>query len=76
MRKTFSVAGMHCDGCERSIGEALKQVDGVTAVSADHQSGTVVIDGDQDVAEDALRAAIEDAGYDVLPDGGRQLPMA
>lgn len=76
MRTTFNVAGMHCDGCERSIGTALEQIAGVRIVSADHESGIVVVDSADDTERDALAAAIEEAGYDVLPDPGRRLPLA
>jgi len=35
-RKTISVTGMSCNGCEQTVGNALKTIDGVTRVDADH----------------------------------------
>jgi len=42
-RKTISVTGMSCNGCEQTVGNALKTIDGVTRVDADHEGDTVEI---------------------------------
>jgi copper chaperone CopZ len=60
---TLQVKGMTCDGCERAIEHALAKVEGVRAVKADHAKGLVTVEGEA-VELDALRAAVEDAGYD------------
>jgi copper chaperone len=70
----INVAGMHCDGCERSISNAISRLDGVSEVEADFVSGSVVVTGEQ-LARDAISTAIEDAGYEVVPEGGKQLPV-
>ncbi|MFB6162582.1 MAG: heavy-metal-associated domain-containing protein [Halococcoides sp.] len=62
MAQTYTVEGMECTGCETTVIETVEAVDGVTGVSADHESDTVSVEGDADPA--AVRAAIEDAGYD------------
>jgi len=64
-RKTFSVTGMSCDGCERNVENALRNVEGVTRVDADHEGATVEVVVEADVADDDIEAAIENAGYDV-----------
>ena len=74
-RTTLKVAGMHCDGCERSISNALARIDGVTSVDADFQTGVVEVSLDTEVDRATLEGAIEDAGYDVLPDDKRPLPL-
>lgn len=61
MPRNITVDGMSCGGCERTVEEALVEVDGVESASADHGSGTVTVDGDADESE--LIQAIEDAGY-------------
>ncbi len=63
-RQSFTVTGMSCGGCEENVESSLTSIDGVSSVSADHESDTVEVDAD-DVAADELTAAIEDAGYDV-----------
>ena len=64
-RETLSVAGMACDGCERNVESALGDLDGVTRVKADHEDGTLEVVVDDEVPDEDVRAAIEDAGYDV-----------
>ena len=73
---TLNVSGMTCDGCERSIQNALARIDGVASVEADHQRGTTTITLETPVDRKTLEGAVEDAGYDVLPDDAQQLPMA
>ena len=64
-RQTVSVIGMSCTGCEQNIENALKNVDGVTRVTADHQGDIIEVVVENNVTEDSLHAAIEQAGYDV-----------
>lgn len=62
-RKTLTVEGMACGGCETNVEEAVGALDGTESVEADNESDTVEVEGDVD--DDAVRAAIEDAGYSV-----------
>jgi len=64
MQKDDLVTGMSC-GCEQTVGNALKTIDGVTRVDADHEGDTVEIVVEETVTDDDLHAAIEQAGYDV-----------
>jgi copper chaperone len=64
-RKTISVTGMSCNGCEQNVESALQKLDGVTRVEGDHEADTVEVVVDDDVADDDVHAAIEQAGYDV-----------
>lgn len=60
----FSVEGMSCTGCEQTVTNAVKQVEGVRRVEADHETGNVEVtveSGD----EAGIRQAIHDAGFDV-----------
>jgi copper chaperone len=63
-RETISVDGMSCDSCERNVENVLRTLDGVSRVEADHEGDTVEVVED-DVADDDVHAAIEQAGYDV-----------
>jgi len=51
-RKTISVTGMSCNGCEQTVGNALKTIDGVTRVDADHEGDTVEIVVEETVTDD------------------------
>lgn len=64
-QKTITVTGMSCTGCEQTVENALRDVDGVTRVEADHEGDTVEVVVDGDTADDSLTAAIRDAGYEV-----------
>lgn len=58
----MTVTGMSCGGCEQNVEDAVSELDGVTAVEADHEADRVVIDGS--VSTGDARAAIKDAGYE------------
>jgi copper chaperone len=62
----YSVPGMSCAHCEAAIAREVEQVAGVTAVDVDLDGKTVVVRGDG-LSDDAVRAAIDEAGYDVAP---------
>ena len=61
----YTVVGMTCGHCVSSVTEEVAQVPGVTDVNVDLASGglTVISNGDMDDA--AVRAAVEEAGYQV-----------
>lgn len=60
---TYSVPGMTCDHCVRAVTSELAAVAGVSDVSVDLATKLVVVSG-IDLEDDALRAAIEEAGYE------------
>lgn len=64
--KVFHVPGMTCGHCRMAITQAVKGLPGVAGVDVDLASKrvTVTFDGGR-VGEEAIRAAIEDAGYEV-----------
>jgi copper chaperone len=62
----FDVQGMTCQGCVASVTRVLKAVPGVADVSVTLQPGTAAVAYDITRTNvSALKAAIEDAGYDV-----------
>ncbi len=66
MEKTFRVEGMSCGGCVASVERAVTALPGIEAVSvmlAEKQATVRFDDAKVDAA--TIRAAIEDAGYDV-----------
>lgn len=63
MPTTYSVPDISCDHCVAAITDAVTPIDGVDRVSVVVESKSVTVDGSFDDA--AVRAAIDDAGYDV-----------
>jgi copper chaperone len=60
---TFNVPSMSCGHCVSAITAELKEVSGVAMVAIDLDTKAVVVTG-ENLSEDALRAAIEEAGYE------------
>ena len=60
---TYSVPAIHCDHCAMSIREELSEVEGVEDVDVDLDSKIVTIHG-RELADEHLRAAIHEAGYE------------
>ena len=61
----FNVEGMMCNGCQNRVQNALKTIDGVGEVVANHKDGTVVVTLNSKVDRDVIKEKIEDLGYDV-----------
>jgi copper ion binding protein len=61
--KTYTVTGMTCEHCVRSVTEEVGALDGVTGVSVDLPSGQVTVASDREVGVAEMRAAVEEAGY-------------
>lgn len=63
---TLTVNGMTCGGCENAVKRVLSMVDGVSNVTASHDDNRVTLDLDPArVTRDAIKGAIERAGYRV-----------
>jgi len=63
---TYTVTGMTCGHCVRSVTEEVSEVPGVTAVDVDLASGRVTVSGDRPADDAAVRAAVAEAGYRVV----------
>lgn len=64
---TYSVSGMTCGHCVASVRQEVGLIDGVTGVEVELDSGTVTVESDNPVDPAAVTAAIEEAGYEVVP---------
>ena len=62
---TYTVSGMTCGHCVSSVTEEISEIAGVTDVSVDLPTGAVTVTGDGDISADAVRAAVQEAGYEV-----------
>lgn len=61
--ETVLIEGMMCEMCEKHITDALKSVDGITDVKADHTTGKAVVTFSRVPEEAAIKEAVEDADY-------------
>jgi copper chaperone len=62
-KQTYTVAGMTCAHCVRSVTEEVGALDGVTDVAVDLPTGAVAVTSDRPLDEAQVRAAVEEAGY-------------
>ena len=63
---TFTVKGMTCDHCVRAVTQELHALPGVHDVAIELASGNVAVQSDAPLADDAVRAAVDEAGYEVV----------
>lgn len=64
MEKVLDVEGMMCQHCVAHVKKALEGIDGVEEAVVDLDAGTATAKLASDVADDALIAAVVDAGYE------------
>lgn len=62
---TYAVEGMTCDHCVKAVSAEVSKVPGVTDVAVDLPTGQVTVTADPDPDPAAVRAAVEEAGYEV-----------
>ena len=65
MEKTLNVEGMMCQHCVAHVKKALEGVAGVEEADVDLEAGTATAKMTRDVPEEALVAAVTEAGYEV-----------
>jgi copper chaperone len=61
--ETYTVTGMTCDHCSRSVSAEASAIAGVTAVDVDLATGKVAVTSEQPISTDKIREAVEEAGY-------------
>ncbi|MFE6775441.1 heavy-metal-associated domain-containing protein [Streptomyces sp. NPDC057702] len=61
----YTVTGMTCGHCEGAVTEEVSALDGVTSVTAVAASGQVTVVSATALDDDAVRAAIDEAGYEL-----------
>ena len=60
---TYTVTGMTCEHCVASVTEEVSEIAGVENVDIDLATGSVTITSSTPLEDDAVRAAVEEAGY-------------
>ncbi|MDP5182653.1 heavy-metal-associated domain-containing protein [Blastococcus sp. BMG 814] len=62
---SYTVTGMTCGHCVNAVTEEVSQVPGVTDVEVDLATGGLTVSSESPVDDAAVRAAVEEAGYEV-----------
>jgi copper chaperone len=63
---TYIVTGMTCEHCVRAVTDELGGLPGVSRVAVDLASGQVQVVSDGPLADADVRAAVAEAGYEVV----------
>lgn len=63
---TYQVQGMTCGHCVNSVSTEVGALAGVTDVQVDLASGQVTVTSESPLDTDAVRAAVDEAGYDLV----------
>lgn len=66
MTAEVKIKGMMCPHCEAHVKKALEALDGVESAAPDKDAGNAVLTLSKEVSADAIKAAVEDAGYEFL----------
>ena len=61
--QTYTVTGMTCGHCVASVTEEVQEIPGVQDVSVVLETGAVTVTSEQEVDDAAVKAAVEEAGY-------------
>jgi copper chaperone len=64
-QKVIAVAGMTCSHCVNAVSAEISKIPGVSAVEVDLEAGKVTITADPQPDQNVLRAAVEEAGYEL-----------
>lgn len=62
----YTVRGMSCGHCVSSVTSELSAMPGVSDVQVDLDTGQVTVTGDGPIDDGAVRAAVDEAGYEVV----------
>lgn len=62
---TYRVTGMTCEHCVRAVSTEVAAIDGVTDVRVDLPTGDVIVTSDAPLDADDVRAAVDEAGYEL-----------
>ena len=66
MQYIIKTEGLHCGHCDASVETELMKVAGVTDADADHETNTVQVETEGEVAAEALADAVVAAGCKAL----------
>ncbi|WP_156726532.1 heavy-metal-associated domain-containing protein [Streptomyces apocyni] len=61
----YQVSGMTCGHCEGAVASEISEIAGVSSVKAVAATGEVTVISDAPLDEAAVRAAVDEAGYEL-----------
>jgi copper chaperone len=61
--RTYTVQGMTCGHCVASVTEEVQEIPGVENVDVVLETGSVTVTSAEPLDDTAVRAAVEEAGY-------------
>lgn len=61
----YKVSGMSCGHCEGAVSGEISAIPGVSSVTAVASSGEVTVVSAAPLDEEAVRAAVDEAGYEL-----------
>lgn len=64
---TYTVTGMTCGHCVQSVTDEITALPGVEQVNVELSSGAVTVVSDEVLAQEAVAAAVDEAGYALAP---------
>lgn len=62
----LNISGMTCGHCAMSVTKELSKLGGAADVKVDPQAGTASLSVDESVSAEAVSAAVEEAGYELV----------
>jgi copper chaperone len=62
---TYDVTGMTCEHCVNAVSTELARLPGVSDVAVDLATGQVTVTSDTTPDRDAVREAVDEAGYEL-----------
>ena len=69
MEKKMKIEGMTCGHCEGRVKKALESLPAVAEAKVSHETGTAIVTLNAEIADDALKQAVEAEDYKVVSVG-------
>ncbi|MGP4012789.1 heavy-metal-associated domain-containing protein [Streptomyces sp. 4N124] len=63
---TYKVSGMSCGHCEGAVSGEISELPGVSSVKAVASTGEVTVTSEAALDEEAVRAAVDEAGFELV----------
>ena len=64
--EVLKVKGMTCNHCKHTVESALQDLPNITTATVDLAKGEVTVEMSGQVSREAIRAAIDEAGYELV----------
>jgi copper chaperone len=61
--RSYTVSGMTCAHCVSSVTEEVQEIPGVDSVDVVLETGALTVTSSRPLDDDAVKAAVEEAGY-------------